>query len=106
MAPGEVEDKTTTSSPVNSPKSTAVNIITGSPTMKPTQEKALPPTVVPSNYCESPVTDPICPFLVESKCCQPLCTWDSTVGRCSFINGNNNNEKSKPRTHASWPILD
>ena len=93
VSPEEVKDNLATSSPVESPKSTAVNIITGSPTMKPTQERALPPTVSPTKYCESPVTDPICPFLVENKCCQPMCTWDSAVGRCSFIDGNNNNER-------------
>jgi hypothetical protein len=79
--------------------STASNVFpyepTESPTDKPSQLKkrrtqrpsympTTDPTFSPTEWCNYPVTDPLCSLLAEDECCQPMCQWDSAVGKCSF----------------------
>lgn len=39
----------------------------------------------------TPVVDPVCPFLTEDECCDPMCTW-ADEGRCAFIGESSDHE--------------
>ena len=72
-------------------RKTRTGIPTGRPSPPPTT--ARPTTGRPTSMCagSTPVVEPVCPFLTEDECCDPMCTW-TEEGRCTFIGESSDHE--------------
>jgi hypothetical protein len=56
-------------------------------TQRPSNVPTTDPTFSPTKWCNYAVIDPLCSLLAEDECCQPMCQWDSVVGKCCFSDG-------------------
>ncbi|KAL7553122.1 hypothetical protein ACHAWF_016377 [Thalassiosira exigua] len=82
---GEITSTGASSSQVVRRTSPPSDAPTDPPTSRPSEGPTPAPTISPVEHCADPVDEPVCPFLPEVGCCQPICRWDAAAGNCGFV---------------------